>query len=373
MALPAAELVRLAPPETRQPDRLEHLAGPTTTFGAADALDLEPVLDVRLHVHVGEQRVVLEHGVEVAVVRGESGDVRSAEQDGAGGRKLEPGDHAEHRGLAAARWPEEREELAVVDREVDAVDRGDVTEALGEADELDRGRRVVLGRPCAAGRLVHCCPPQLTRRIRKSYGLVCLDVKRAGAPTNPEGVAWLIVTASISEVSHSSRRCSSRWRAAVSPTPWVSSSPTPSSSGSLRRASSSRARARWRASSGCRRSRLREALATLRHRGLVETRRGRNGGSFVCGPAPAPAARLRARLRDLSSVELRDLGDEWTAVTGTTARLAATRASDDQVERLRTLGRRSRSIEVDQRAHASQQPLCDRARAGRSVGAADPF
>ena len=52
---------------------------------------------------------------------------------------------------------------------------------------------------------------------------------------------------------------------------------------------------------------------------MVETRRGRNGGSFVCGPAPAPAARLRARLRELSSVELRDLGDEWTAVAGTTA------------------------------------------------------
>ena len=82
---------------------------------------------------------------------------------------------------------------------------------------------------------------------------------------------------------------------------------------------------------------LREALAALRHRGLVETRRGRNGGSFVCGPAPAPAARLRARLRDLSSVELRDLGDEWTAVAGATARLAATRASDDQIHRLRTL------------------------------------
>src|SRR5687768_6094971 len=82
---------------------------------------------------------------------------------------------------------------------------------------------------------------------------------------------------------------------------------------------------------------LREALAALRHRGLVETRRGRNGGSFVCGPAPAPVARLRARLRDLSSVELRDLGDEWTAVTGTTARLAANRASDDQIGRLRSL------------------------------------
>ena len=100
---------------------------------------------------------------------------------------------------------------------------------------------------------------------------------------------------------------------------------------------------------------LREALAALRLRGLVETRRGRNGGSFVCGPAPAPAARLRARLRDLSSVELRDLGDEWTAVAGTTAKLAATRASDDQIDRLRRLAHElsvSRSISARTRANS---------------------
>lgn len=100
---------------------------------------------------------------------------------------------------------------------------------------------------------------------------------------------------------------------------------------------------------------LREALAALRDRGLVETRRGRNGGSFVCGPAPATAARVRARLRELSSVELRDLGDEWTAVSGTTARLAATRASDHQVDRLRALAdelAESRSIGERTRANS---------------------
>ena len=100
---------------------------------------------------------------------------------------------------------------------------------------------------------------------------------------------------------------------------------------------------------------LREALAALRDRGMVETRRGRNGGSFVCGPAPAPAARLRSRLRELSSVELRDLGDEWTAVAGATARLAATRASDDQIQRLRTLAAdlaTSKSIRVRTRANS---------------------
>ncbi|WP_205528390.1 FadR/GntR family transcriptional regulator [Desertimonas flava] len=82
---------------------------------------------------------------------------------------------------------------------------------------------------------------------------------------------------------------------------------------------------------------LRDALATLRRKGLVETRRGRNGGSFVVGPAAPPTDRLRDRLRELSVVELRDLGDEWTAVSGAAARFAAARASDDEVAHLRAL------------------------------------
>ena len=38
---------------------------------------------------------------------------------------------------------------------------------------------------------------------------------------------------------------------------------------------------------------LREALASLREQGLLETRRGRHGGSFVCGPGTASISRLR--------------------------------------------------------------------------------
>lgn len=82
---------------------------------------------------------------------------------------------------------------------------------------------------------------------------------------------------------------------------------------------------------------LRDALATLREQGLVETRRGRNGGSFVCGPAAASVARLRRQLLDRSVIGLRDFGDEWSAVAGATARLAAARSSADQVAHMRSL------------------------------------
>ncbi len=80
---------------------------------------------------------------------------------------------------------------------------------------------------------------------------------------------------------------------------------------------------------------LREALATLRQEGLVETRRGRHGGSFVVGPINAPEAALIDRLRSLTVTSLRDMGDEQAAVASTAARLAAIRSSDSNLVHLR--------------------------------------
>lgn len=82
---------------------------------------------------------------------------------------------------------------------------------------------------------------------------------------------------------------------------------------------------------------LREALAMLRHRGLIETRRGRGGGSFVRAPVDASVQRLRTLLRDTGVHELREIGDHHLAVAGTAARLAAERASTDHIKRLNLL------------------------------------
>ena len=82
---------------------------------------------------------------------------------------------------------------------------------------------------------------------------------------------------------------------------------------------------------------LREALAMLRQQGMVATRRGRTGGTFVRRPtAPQPSV-LRDRLRAMTGGELRDLTDEQSAVFGAAARLAAARASTASVRRLLTL------------------------------------
>ena len=79
---------------------------------------------------------------------------------------------------------------------------------------------------------------------------------------------------------------------------------------------------------------LREALSDLRRRGLVETRRGRGGGSFVRVSERALSAMSRRRVRELGSTDLRELGEFHAAVAGTAARLAAERASSNEISRL---------------------------------------
>ncbi|MGY6021596.1 FadR/GntR family transcriptional regulator [Streptomyces spinosirectus] len=80
---------------------------------------------------------------------------------------------------------------------------------------------------------------------------------------------------------------------------------------------------------------LREALMALRQQGLVTTRRGRGGGSFVSLPEAPGEERLKVRLRGWSTEELRDLGDHWAALSGTAARLAAARTEPDDLAQLR--------------------------------------
>ena len=82
---------------------------------------------------------------------------------------------------------------------------------------------------------------------------------------------------------------------------------------------------------------LREALAVLRQLGLVETKRGRGGGSFVRASADVVNTRSLARLQELTVEDLRDLGDEHFAIAGAAAVLAARRAVAADVARLRTL------------------------------------
>ena len=85
------------------PSRLGGLAHAILDFGLRDLSQPHAESDVRIHVEMRKERVVLEDHRDVAVVRQLVGYVLAVEQDLSFGGDLEPGDDAHRRRLAAAR------------------------------------------------------------------------------------------------------------------------------------------------------------------------------------------------------------------------------------------------------------------------------
>lgn len=79
---------------------------------------------------------------------------------------------------------------------------------------------------------------------------------------------------------------------------------------------------------------LREALAELRAEGLVDTKPGRGGGTFVQRQSTLAHDKAFVRLRELSAIALRDLSDWKAMLFGEAAELAARRASPANIARL---------------------------------------
>ena len=79
---------------------------------------------------------------------------------------------------------------------------------------------------------------------------------------------------------------------------------------------------------------VREALGVLRAEELITTRAGKNGGSFVSYGTDRTTLGSAELLR-MSSTELRDVGDWRKMLASGAASLAAQRASDSSVNRLR--------------------------------------
>lgn len=88
---------------------------------------------------------------------------------------------------------------------------------------------------------------------------------------------------------------------------------------------------------------LRQALAVLRQLGLIETRRGRRGGSYVSSPPLASQHDLLRVLRQQSPDGLRDLGDLAASVAAGIGRYAALRSDEQDWRRLTDLNQRFRN------------------------------
>ena len=109
---------------------MEHVSQPEDARDLFDALFLlvlrhlphaQPEREVVVDVLVRIERVILEDHRDVAVARREVVDDLALDPDLAGGDLLEPGDHPQRRGLAAAGRPDQHHELALGDVQVEVV------------------------------------------------------------------------------------------------------------------------------------------------------------------------------------------------------------------------------------------------------------
>ena len=103
---------------------------------AGDFAHPQRVGDVLVNALVAVERIVLEHHAHAAKARRQVGDVLAVDQDAAAGRLLKAGKHAAGGRLARAGRPEQHDELAGIEFEVEPVQRGGaVREDLGYAVE----------------------------------------------------------------------------------------------------------------------------------------------------------------------------------------------------------------------------------------------
>ena len=137
--LPADRQVRgqlvLAAHEVRH---LEHVGALPGELLGGQVVDAGVEAQVLVDGQVLEQRELLAHVADAALgPLGVGDDVLAEDADAARLRGDRAGEHADRRGLAAAVGAEEAEDLAASHVEVDAVDGGEVAEALGQAAHGD--------------------------------------------------------------------------------------------------------------------------------------------------------------------------------------------------------------------------------------------
>src|SRR5690606_33504957 len=86
--------------------------------------------------HMRIERIGLEDHCDVAFGRRHLVHPAAGNAQLAVGNLLQSGDHPQKRGLAAARWPDEYDKLALFNAEIDAVDDGQRAKTLDDVDAI---------------------------------------------------------------------------------------------------------------------------------------------------------------------------------------------------------------------------------------------
>ncbi len=141
LLLPAAELRRVAVLEALQADRRQNLVDARLLSRAVECGVAETEGDVLQHRHVRPYGVVLKDHAHAPPLRRHAarrrGQHLAADRDRAGVGREETGEEAERRRLATAGGAEKRDELLLLDGDIDAAQRPEGAEVLGQSFDLD--------------------------------------------------------------------------------------------------------------------------------------------------------------------------------------------------------------------------------------------
>ena len=119
-----------------------------------------PEGDVLEHRHVAKERVMLKDETDLALAHADRARVLAMKPHLAGVRRFQPRDYSQQRGLARARQPQQRYQLAGFDVQVDIVNRNEVAEPLADIFELDTHAATLTARSSCS------CFTGTTRRSR---------------------------------------------------------------------------------------------------------------------------------------------------------------------------------------------------------------
>jgi len=123
LALASRERSRLLVQRVLQSEDARGFPDATLDLVLVEPAHLERETHVLGCVHVRIERVVLEHHRDVPVLGRQVVDHVVVDAHGAGRDRLETGDHPQGSGLSASGWPDEYDELAVCDRQIEIADR----------------------------------------------------------------------------------------------------------------------------------------------------------------------------------------------------------------------------------------------------------
>ena len=136
LLLAAGELLRAAGEHGGEVEEVGGLAHAAVDLGPGQAGDAEGGGDVLGDGQVGVVHEELVHQADVALLRGEVGDVAAVEEDAPGGRLVEAGHELDQRGLAGAGLAEEHVEAVAGERQAGLVDVDVGADPLGDATDL---------------------------------------------------------------------------------------------------------------------------------------------------------------------------------------------------------------------------------------------